>query len=69
MDVTAGQLDREKYRALGDQVLREFPNLRLIAITLRESVSADINGWSSCLNNGSKFTPPGGMRSGISWTG
>ena len=44
VDVTAGQLDREKYRALGDQVLREFPNLRLIAITLRESVSADING-------------------------
>ena len=55
VDVTAGQLDREKYRALGDQVLREFPNLRLIAITLRESVSADINGWSACLNNGSKF--------------
>lgn len=55
VDVTAGQLDREKYRALGDQVLRKFPNLRLIAITLRESVSADINGWSACLNNGSKF--------------
>lgn len=36
-------------------MLREFPNLRLIAITLRESVSADINGWSACLNNGSKF--------------
>ena len=28
VDVTAGQLDREKYRALGDQVLRKFPNLR-----------------------------------------
>ena len=26
VDVTAGQLDREKYRALGDQVLGEFTN-------------------------------------------
>lgn len=36
-------------------VLREFPNLKVIAITLRESVSADINGWSACLNDRERF--------------
>ena len=27
----------------------------MIAITLRESKSADINGWSTCMNNREKF--------------
>ena len=27
----------------------------MIAITLRESKSADINGWSTCINNREKF--------------
>ncbi len=32
-----------------------FPNLRYQAITLRESFSADHNGWSACLYNGTDF--------------
>ena len=29
--------------------------MKLIAITLRESKSADINGWAACLNDREKF--------------
>jgi 2-dehydro-3-deoxygluconokinase len=36
-------------------VLHEFPNLKMIAITLRESFSASHNGWSACLADGKEF--------------
>ena len=32
-----------------------FPNLKIQAITLRESLSASVNGWSACLYNGDQF--------------
>jgi 2-dehydro-3-deoxygluconokinase len=35
-------------------VLKEFPNLEKQAITLRESHSADHNGWSAILHNRTK---------------
>ena len=49
--VEKGELDREKYRLLSDKVLKTYPNMKMIAITLRESRSADINGWAACLND------------------
>lgn len=55
VDVSKGELDESKYRALGDKVLAEYPNIKMIAITLRESHSADWNGWSACLNDRSGF--------------
>lgn len=55
VDVESGALDREKYRVLGNKVLAAFPNIKLIAITLRESHSADHNGWAACLNDGEHF--------------
>lgn len=55
VDVESGELDREKYRILGDKVLRQYPNMRCIAITLRESHSADWNGWAACLNDRDHF--------------
>lgn len=55
VSVESGSLDTEKYRILGDRVLEAFPNLKMIAITLRESQSADSNGWSACLNDREKF--------------
>ena len=55
VSVESGELDREKYRALGDRVLKTYPDLRCIAITLRESRSADWNGWAACLNDGRDF--------------
>jgi 2-dehydro-3-deoxygluconokinase len=55
VDVHSGKLDREQYRQLTDKVLTAFPNLKGIAITLRESHSASHNGWSACLNDRSEF--------------
>ncbi len=49
--VESGSLDRMKYKALGDKVLATYPNMQMIAITLRESKSADSNGWAACLND------------------
>jgi 2-dehydro-3-deoxygluconokinase len=53
--VESGELDRAKYKALGDKVLATYPNMKMIAITLRESHSADWNGWAACLNDGKDF--------------
>ena len=55
VNVESGELDRSKYKALGDKVLAEYPNMKMIAITLRESHSADWNGWAACLNDGKDF--------------
>jgi 2-dehydro-3-deoxygluconokinase len=55
VDVHSGKLDREQYRGLAEKVLHEFPNLKIIAITLRESFSASHNGWSACLADGKEF--------------
>lgn len=55
VNVESGELDREKYRALGQKVLDAYPDMKMIAITLRESHSADWNGWAACLNDGKNF--------------
>ncbi|MDB4869601.1 MAG: PfkB domain protein [Gemmatimonadales bacterium] len=44
-------LDIERYSRLAEKVLKEFPNLEKQVITLRESHSADHNGWSAMLHN------------------
>lgn len=55
VDVESGKLDRSQYEKLTARVLGEFPNLKAIAITLRESHSASHNGWSACLNDRERF--------------
>jgi 2-dehydro-3-deoxygluconokinase len=55
VDVRSGALAHEKYRALAERVLAEFPNLERQVITLRESHSADRNGWSAVLHNRGEF--------------
>lgn len=55
VDVEAGELQADKYKELTGKVLAAYPNLQKIAITMRESHSADYNGWSATLNNGSEF--------------
>jgi 2-dehydro-3-deoxygluconokinase len=54
-DVHSGKLDADEYRTLAGRVMTEFPNLKAIAITLRESKSASHNGWSACLATGEEF--------------
>ena len=55
VDVEAGGLQTEKYRELTDKVLGLYSNIKKIAITLRESHSANYNGWSAVLNNREEF--------------
>ena len=55
VDVESGELDRAGYEALSAKVLEKFPELSVIAITLRESYSADRNGWSACLRDADGF--------------
>jgi len=55
IDVAKGSLDTKKYEILSNEVLKQYPQLNMIAITLRESQSADINGWAACINNRKNF--------------
>jgi len=41
--------DTASYRALAEALVAKYPKIRTVAITLRESRSADRNGWSACL--------------------
>ncbi|MEM7277975.1 MAG: sugar kinase [Pseudomonadota bacterium] len=55
VDVDSGELARSKYEALTEKVLEQFKNMKIIAVTLRESHSADRNGWSACLRDKNGF--------------
>lgn len=54
-NVEGGKLDNEDYRKLSNSLLEKYPNVKKVAITLRESKSADINFWAAALNNGTDF--------------
>ena len=51
----SGKLEPAQYRALAEKVLSTHSSLKSIAITLRESRSADENGWSGVLHTGKEF--------------
>ncbi|MEL6199998.1 MAG: sugar kinase [Pseudomonadota bacterium] len=53
--VESGELDPTRYERLTEKVLDEFPNMSTLAVTLRESKSADRNGWSACLRDQDGF--------------
>ena len=55
VDVESGELDTIKYERLSERVLELYPDMSMIAITLRESRSADRNGWSACLRDANGF--------------
>ena len=55
VDVESGELDTKKYEVLSEKMLELFPKMSVIAITLRESMSANQNGWSACLRDKDGF--------------
>jgi len=55
IDVESGELQAERYKELTDKILKLYPDIKKIAITLRESHSANYNGWSAVLNNREEF--------------
>jgi len=55
IDIESGKLKVNKYQELTDKILGLYPNIKKIAITLRESHSANHNGWSAVINNREEF--------------
>lgn len=45
----------ESYRNLCQQVKKQYPNVKIVAVTLRHSYSADKNGWSTVMHGTEKF--------------
>ncbi len=54
-DVESGTLDRNVYEGIAKKAMELYPNLERVAITLRESKSADRNDWAACIYDGKEF--------------
>ncbi|MFX1304236.1 MAG: PfkB family carbohydrate kinase [Promethearchaeota archaeon] len=54
-DITTGKLDPANYKFVVEEIVKQFPNLKKVAITLRGSISASYNTWSAVLYNGNKM--------------
>jgi 2-dehydro-3-deoxygluconokinase len=54
-DVIAGKVEADKYRYVCEELAKRFPKLKIIAITLRGSISASHNTWSGVLWDQGKF--------------
>ena len=54
-NVESGELDTAKYEKLAQDVLALYPNAQRIAITLRESKSANHNDWAACICDRNEF--------------
>ena len=53
-DVEGGKTDAEGYKAIFQQMQREF-GFKYVISTLRESLSASHNGWKAMIYNGEEF--------------
>jgi 2-dehydro-3-deoxygluconokinase len=54
-DVTGGKVEAEQYRFVCEKLAERFPNLKIVAVTLRGSISASHNTWSGALWQGGEF--------------
>ena len=60
-NVEAGTLDVPRYEAVAARIVARYPQLKYVAITLRESVSATYNRWGAMLyeaNTGKSYLAP-----------
>ena len=48
-DIHGGHLAIDRYPEVAREIVRQFPNVSLVAITLRESLSASHNNWGAML--------------------
>lgn len=55
VDVASGKLDTDRYKVLSDKVMAAYPNIKMVASTLRSSHSADWNDWAAYYNDGKNF--------------
>ena len=59
-DIYAGKLNVAAYSSVAEKLLEKFPRADRVAITLRESISADHNNWGAMLytrGKGAFFAP------------
>lgn len=54
-DVESGELDTSVYEKIAKMAMNRYPNIKRVAITLRESKSADTNYWAACIYDGKEF--------------
>lgn len=63
-DVEAGQLDIQRYPQVARTIHEQFPRVSKVAITLRESISANHNNWGAMLYDAktekARFAPMAG---------
>ena len=52
-DVSKGELAIDRYPDVAAQIISQFPNIKKVAFTLRESISASHNNWGAMLYDGS----------------
>lgn len=52
-NVEQGVIDNARFESVARQLMEKFPKAKKVAITLRGSVNADHNTWSSVMFNGS----------------
>ncbi|HYK91313.1 MAG TPA: sugar kinase [Acidobacteriota bacterium] len=55
-DVQAGEIAVEHYPEVAREIVRQFPNVSRIAITLRESISATHNNWGAMVFDSNRNT-------------
>lgn len=56
-DIHSGSLQIDKYPEVAKEIIRQFPNVRQVAITLRESLSASHNNWGAMLFDAATGVP------------
>jgi len=56
LDQNHTQLDTSSFEKMMRQVVREFPNIKVVGTTLRNAKSATINDWAAvCFHNGETY--------------
>lgn len=53
-NITGGKLDHEGYKSVAKKLVERF-NFKTVAITLRESISANDNVWGAMISDGKEF--------------
>lgn len=48
-EVHAGNISHDAYPSVAQQICKQFDNIELVAVTLRESISANHNNWGAML--------------------
>ena len=58
-DITAGKVNSDHYRYVCEELVKQYPSLHTVCITLRGSLSASHNTWSGVLwKEGNFYTAP-----------